>query len=179
MTIKNIPNTLSVIRLIMVPLFVALFIADFTTAAIAVFILAGATDVLDGYIARKFNCTSTLGKILDPLADKFMQLAAFVCLWYKGLIPGWMPIIYLIKEIFTVIAAFVIFRKTRFVVKSNIFGKLSTVLVFGGVFVIAIFGDIIGKTGATAICLAITLYFVFYFGAYCVNTIIKNRKKSI
>ena len=138
---KNVPNILSLIRLLMVPLFVWLFLADSVVAALVVFILAGATDVADGFIARKYNCTSTLGKILDPLADKAIQLAAFLCLWCKGYVPGWMPVIYLVKELATVIGAFIIFRKTKFVVKSNFFGKLATVLVFGAVFVIAVFGN--------------------------------------
>ena len=82
--LKNIPNTLSVIRLLLVPIFVYLFLSDFVTSALIVFILAGATDVLDGYIARKFNCTSTLGKILDPLADKMLTTAAFLVLAHHG-----------------------------------------------------------------------------------------------
>lgn len=79
--LKNVPNLLSVIRLLLVPLFVFLFMSGYVVPAVVVFVVAGATDVVDGYIARKFDCTSTLGKILDPLADKFLQLSAFVCLW--------------------------------------------------------------------------------------------------
>ena len=144
--IKNVPNILSVIRLLLVPLFVYLFLGGYVVPAVAVFVIAGATDVIDGFIARKFNCTSTLGKILDPLADKCLQLSAFVCLWIEDYILWWMPLIYFIKELATALGALFIFRKSRFVVKSNVFGKLATVFVFGAVFVIALFGKEIGRT---------------------------------
>lgn len=174
--LKDIPNTLSVMRLLLVPIFVYLFLSDFVTSALIVFILAGATDVLDGYIARKFNCTSTLGKILDPLADKMIQLSAFMCLWSKGYVPFWMPLIYFIKELCTVLGALVIFRKTKFVVKSNIFGKLATVLVFGAVFVIALFSEKLGTFGVNSICVIVALYFVFSCGVYCGEDLIKVVK---
>ena len=157
----------------MVPVFVILFLNGNITAAVIVFILAGATDVLDGYIARRFNCTSTLGKVLDPLADKLLQLSAFLCLWYRDYVPFWMPLIYFAKELATAIGALVIFRKTKFVVKSNFFGKLATVLVFGAVFVISLFSEQIGVFGVDLICILVALYFVFSCGVYCGEDLIK------
>lgn len=174
MSIKALPNALSILRLLMVPLFVSLFLKGFVPVAILVFVLAGATDVLDGYIARRFDCTSTLGRILDPLADKLLQMSAFLCLWCRDYIPGWMPLVYFAKELATAIGAFVIFRKTKFVVKSNFFGKLATVLVFGAVFVIALFSDKLGSVGVTVICAAVALYFVFSCGVYCAENL-KDR----
>lgn len=171
--IKNVPNILSVIRLLLVPLFVYLFLGGYVVPAVAVFVIAGATDVIDGFIARKFNCTSTLGKILDPLADKCLQLSAFVCLWIEDYILWWMPLIYFIKELATALGALFIFRKSRFVVKSNVFGKLATVFVFGAVFVIALFGKEIGRTGVNTICILVALYFVFSVGVYCGEELLK------
>ena len=171
--IKNVPNILSVIRLLLVPLFVYLFLGGYVVPAVAVFVIAGATDVIDGFIARKFNCTSTLGKILDPLADKCLQLSAFVCLWIEDYILWWMPLIYFIKELATALGALFIFRKSRFVVKSNVFGKLATVFVFGAVFVIALFGKEIGRTGVNTICILVALYFVFSVGLYCGEELLK------
>ena len=181
---KNVPNILSVIRLLMVPLFVWLFLEDFVIAAIVVFVLAGATDVVDGYIARKFDCTSTLGKILDPLADKFLQLSAFLCLWYRDYIPVWMPMIYFLKELATVLGALIIFRKTKFVAKSNFFGKLATVLVFGAVLIIALFSELIGKLGVNITCMLVGVYFVFSCTVYFREDLLKlikaasNKKRS-
>lgn len=171
MSIKALPNALSILRLLMVPLFVALFLKGNVPVAVVVFILAGATDVLDGYIARRFDCTSTLGRVLDPLADKLLQLSAFLCLWHRDYIPLWMPLVYFAKELATAIGALVIFRKTKFVVKSNVFGKLATVLVFGAVFVISLFHDSIGDVGVTMICVTVTLYFVFSCGMYCAENL--------
>lgn len=183
MKLKNVPNMLSVIRLLLVPVFVVLFLNGFVVPAIIVFVIAGATDVIDGFIARKFNCTSTLGKVLDPLADKFLQLSAFICLWIEDYILWWMPLIYFIKELATALGALFIFRKARFVVKSNVFGKLATVFVFGAVFVIALFGKTIGDFGVNAICVAVALYFVFSVGVYCGEELLKmlrslNKKKN-
>lgn len=183
MKIKNVPNMLSVIRLLMVPIFVWLFLSGYVVPAVVVFVAAGATDVIDGYIARKYNCTSTLGKILDPLADKFLQLSAFICLWIEDYILWWMPLIYFIKELATALGALFIFRKSKFVVKSNVFGKLATVFVFGAVFVIALFGEKIGQFGVNAICVAVALYFVFSVGVYCGEELLKmmrslNKKKT-
>ena len=171
--LKNVPNLLSVIRLLLVPLFVFLFMSGYVVPAIVVFVVAGATDVVDGYIARKFNCTSTLGKVLDPLADKFLQMSAFLCLWLEGYIAWWMPLIYFIKELATALGALFIFRKAKFVVKSNVFGKLATVFVFGAVFVISLFGNVIGEFAVNLICILVALYFVFSCGVYCGEELLK------
>lgn len=173
MKLKNVPNILSVTRLLLVPFFVYLFLNDFVVPAVIVFIIAGATDVVDGYVARTYNCTSTMGKILDPLADKCLQLSAFICLWLKDYILWWMPLIYFIKELATALGALFIFRKSKFVVKSNVFGKLATVFVFGAVVVIVLFGDAIGDFGKNAICVAVALYFVFSVGVYCGEELLK------
>lgn len=178
MKLKNVPNILSIARLLMVPIFVLLFLESFTAAAVAVFVIAGATDVLDGYIARKYSCTSTLGKILDPLADKLLQLSAFVCLWVEDYISWWMPLIYFVKELATALGALFVFRKSKAVVKSNVFGKLATVFVFGAVFVIALFGETIGNAGVTAICVLVALYFVFSCGVYCAQEVVKLVRTS-
>lgn len=87
---KFIPNILSVIRLCLVPIFVVLFFMEYPKNvwyAIFVFFLAGATDVLDGWLARRNNWISNVGKILDPLADKTMQCTALICFYIKSIIP--------------------------------------------------------------------------------------------
>ncbi len=178
MKLKYVPNTLSVIRLLVVPLFVWLFLSGNIIVAIILFVFGGATDVIDGYIARKFNCSSALGKILDPLADKALQLSAFVCLYIRDYIPLWMVIAYVAKELSTVIGALIIFKKSKFVVKSNYFGKLATVIVFAAVFVIALFKDSIGSVGVTVICVLVALYFVFSISMYFKQDLIKVLKNK-
>lgn len=158
---KDIPNILSIIRILLVPVFVYLFMTDRIVTAVIVFVVAGITDILDGYIARKYNLISNLGKILDPFADKLMQFSAFVCLYISQLVPLWMPVVYFIKEFATLIAAILVFKKGNVVVKSHVFGKLATFFVFAFVSLVALFGDRINSTVITVCCIAICLYFVF------------------
>lgn len=79
----NLPNKLSILRIVMVPLFVVMYFLAFTWSpyvALAIFILAALTDMLDGYIARKYNLVTDLGKLLDPIADKILVCAALFCI---------------------------------------------------------------------------------------------------
>ncbi|MCR5353757.1 MAG: CDP-diacylglycerol--glycerol-3-phosphate 3-phosphatidyltransferase [Clostridiales bacterium] len=176
--LKNVPNILSVIRILLVPVFVVLLLSGHNVAATIVFLAAGLTDVLDGYIARKYNCISTLGKVLDPLADKLIQASAFICLWVMNYIPWWMPVIYLIKEILTIIGASIVFTKKKSVVMSNVFGKLATVLVFGAIAVILLFKEKISPLAIMIICIAVASYFVISLGAYFIREFITRRKEK-
>ena len=82
--LKHIPNVLCVIRILLIFVFIHLAFGGRLYAALAVFLTAGATDVLDGFLARRNNWISELGKILDPLADKLMQCTVLVCLYIKS-----------------------------------------------------------------------------------------------
>lgn len=177
MRLKNIPNILSLIRLLLVPVFVLLFLGGKTTAAAIVFIISGITDVLDGYIARKYNFISNVGKVLDPLADKFTQFSAFICLYITDLVPLWMPVVYFVKELGTAIGALVVFRKGKVVVKSHVFGKLATFFVFAFVSIMIFFGDKISYTAIVAICAFMCVYFLFSCLMY-VNTEFRNGVKA-
>ena len=75
----NIPNALSILRILLTPLFAALYLRGQTGAAVAVLLLCALTDVLDGYIARRFDMVTELGKALDPVADKLIQAAMMLC----------------------------------------------------------------------------------------------------
>ena len=89
MKLKNISNILSIIRICLVFVFLALFFTDNVLLALIVFLVAGATDIIDGYLARKYNWVTALGKILDPVADKLMQCTVLICLLIGGYIPVW------------------------------------------------------------------------------------------
>ena len=182
MKLKNVPNLLSALRLMLVPVFVYLFMTDKTLAAVIVFIFSGITDVLDGYIARKYDCSSNLGKFLDPLADKLTQFAAFICLYITELVPVWMPIVYFIKEFATAVGALFVFRKGKIVVKSHVFGKLATFIVFAFVSVVILFGDRISHEAIVITCIIICLYFLFsclmYLNTELRNGIIQSNEKN-
>lgn len=132
--LKYIPNVLSVIRLLLVGVFAAVFFANIksgsTTAAIIVFAAAEATDVVDGFLARRFGWVTDAGKILDPLADKLMQCTALVCLSITRIIPLWYAAPYILKELVMLFGGLIISRKRKVVVVSNIFGKCAAVTFF-------------------------------------------------
>lgn len=101
---EKVPNILSGFRLILAPVFLVLFIQDqifWRALALVVFIIAAATDFIDGYIARRFKVESDLGVFLDPLADKFLTFSGFVCLPFldPDQFPWWAVILIVIRDI--------------------------------------------------------------------------------
>ena len=128
----NLPNALSLVRLVLVPVFLAVFLAssDNYIVAAMVYLVASATDVLDGIIARSTNQITQLGRILDPLADKLMSAAVLVCLWVRAILPWWVVAVYFLKEMVMGAGALVQFRIISDVPPSKILGKLATVLMF-------------------------------------------------
>jgi cardiolipin synthase len=128
----NIPNILTTIRFLLVPVFVYFFFSDLENSyfiSAIIFIFAGVTDVLDGYIARKCNMITKWGKLLDPLADKLMQLTVIFCLTYRGLVPLWAIYIILTKEILMVLGSILLYRD-EIVVSATWYGKAATVLFY-------------------------------------------------
>ena len=136
MKLKNIPNILSVIRIMLVGVFVFVFFNDYPNNllwALIVFLTAGLTDVIDGFLARKFNWVTNLGKILDPFADKLMQCTVLVCMLTKDLIPAWLVIPFILKEFLMLLGGLLIIKKRKVVVVSNIFGKMTVVFFYAAI----------------------------------------------
>jgi cardiolipin synthase len=131
-TMKNIPNVLTLVRLLLVPVFPILYFSSNPNAliyALIIFILAGLTDMLDGYIARKFDFVTQIGIVFDPLADKLMLLTALTCLYIDAFIPIWVLIVMYIKELFMITAGLILFfKKEKEVMPANVFGKLATLM---------------------------------------------------
>ena len=133
---KHIPNLLSVIRLLCIPFFVWLFTAGNRSAAAGVFFFASATDVLDGYLARRNNWITNVGKILDPTADKLMQFTVLLCLtldlWNNTifLVPLTVLVLFVLKELCMLIGAIIVLRTKNSVVASVWYGKFATVVIF-------------------------------------------------
>ena len=130
----NLPNMRSLLRLCMVPLYVIVYFSGMKNAhllALLVYALATFTDFLDGYLARKNNCITNLGKVLDPLGDKMLTTAVLVCLLIDGIIPGWIVLIIVAKEVLMGLGGLVIHRKAKVEIPpSNYIGKTATVLFF-------------------------------------------------
>lgn len=98
----NIPNQLTTLRVILIPVFMFFFTSDITEnniIAAVIFIIASLTDFLDGHLARKWNLVTNFGKIMDPFADKLLVLTALIYLAISGTIPGWPVIIIIGREL--------------------------------------------------------------------------------
>ena len=99
----NLPNKLTIARVIMIPFFVLFLLTGLGGAAskwiaLAIFIIASLTDLLDGHIARKYNLVTNFGKFMDPLADKLLVCAAMICLVEMGRLPAWIVIVIISRE---------------------------------------------------------------------------------
>ena len=98
----NIPNIISLIRLFLVPLIIFFLLDQNYSHALLVFIIAGLSDLLDGMLARLMNLDTVLGRYLDPIADKVLLVAVFVTLGFKTLIPSWLVITVVFREVLIV-----------------------------------------------------------------------------
>ena len=139
----NLPNKLTIFRVILVIPFVALMLNGYDLWAVAVFIIASLTDLLDGKIARKYNLITDFGKFMDPLADKLLVCAAMICLVEMGRLPAWMVIVIIGREF--IISGFrLVASDNGVVIAASYWGKFKTtfqmlmiivlILNLGGVF---------------------------------------------
>lgn len=160
----TIPNILTLVRLVLVPFFAVIYMSDLPYAglfAAIIFVVAALTDVVDGYIARKFNQISKLGRILDPLADKLLQITALACLVLKG-IMHWLPfIVFATKELLLIIGGYTMASKINDVMPSNIFGKVASACMICAIGFAMVFCDMVGlKTVRIVVNCAIALAIV-------------------
>ena len=134
---RHIPNALTIVRFILIPFIIVYIAKDKYIEAFIFLTISGLTDVLDGFIARKFNFITNFGKLVDPLADKMTQVSILVTLALKDIIPMWILVIVFIKEFAMISGASFLYGK-ELVVSSRWYGKLSTVLFY--VAIVASFG---------------------------------------
>ena len=121
----NLPNKLTIARIIAVPFFIAAYYLEWHLVAFIIFILASFTDMLDGKIARKYNLVSNFGKFMDPLADKLLVCSALICLVSLVRIPAWIVIIIVARE-FTISGFRLIAAEQGTVIAASYFGKFKT-----------------------------------------------------
>lgn len=125
----NLPNKLTMFRVILIPFFVVFMLVDITSVdkwiALAIFIIASLTDLLDGKIARKYNLVTNFGKFMDPLADKLLVCSALICLVALNKIPAWIVIIIIAREF--IISGFrLIASDNGVVIAASYWGKFKT-----------------------------------------------------
>lgn len=133
----NIPNILTVTRILLTPLFVILLIKNHFTHALIVFTLAGISDGIDGFIARYFNQRTVMGSYLDPIADKFLLSAAFITLAILTIIPAWLTVIVISRDIL-ILVGIAVFSITNIKVniKPSIVSKFTTAFQLATIFIV-------------------------------------------
>lgn len=167
---KLLPNILTGIRLLLVPIFVFVYFKiDHKTAAL-IFLAAGITDVLDGYIARKFNLESRIGALLDPLADKLLQLSVTACLVISGFPLMWILfVILLFKESVLIIGSARIYKQDNIVIPALWYGKAASLIMFIIIWLIIYMGDALHSPIKEAMSLFAAFTTIFAGIAYILN----------
>ncbi len=125
----NLPNKLTMFRVILIPFFVVFLLVDITSydkwIALAIFMIASLTDLLDGKIARKYNLVTNFGKFMDPLADKLLVCSALICLIELAKIPSWIVIVIIAREF--IISGFrLVASDNGVVIAASYWGKFKT-----------------------------------------------------
>lgn len=127
--LKHVPNALTIARFILIPFIIISLVQNNYILTFILLTISGLTDVLDGFIARKFDLITNFGKLVDPLADKSTQIAILTTLALKEIIPIWMIVILFLKEFAMIAGASFLYGK-ELVVSSKWYGKLATVLFY-------------------------------------------------
>lgn len=161
--IFTIPNLLSLLRLLLIPVILWLYCGKESYGwALTVLILSGLTDVADGFIARRWNLVSDLGKILDPIADKLTQIATLWCL-VSRFSYMWLPLLILVvKEVFTGIMSLIAVKKSGQVKGADWHGKLSTALLYAVMGLHMLWIDI--PLGISAVLVAMCVLVMLFSG---------------
>ena len=126
----NIPNILTLIRLMLVPLCAMYLYKEQFLAALIIYVVASLTDIADGYIARRFDIVTNFGKVVDPLADKLLSLSTITILSYRGRIHILVPILIFVKELLIGLGGLLLYKKKHLVKSAKWYGKATTVLLF-------------------------------------------------
>jgi len=174
----NIPNLLTVIRLLLIPVFAYQYLVQGNVVwAATILVLSGVTDVLDGYIARKYNLVTKWGVVFDPIADKLTQLTVAFCIAYKGLELMWIAFgLMLAKELVLVSGGIKLYRKADVVVPANWFGKVATMVFYLVFFTLILFENQISKVGRETMVIVALSLSIFALFSYVIN-FFKIQKK--
>ena len=175
------PNILSFFRLCLIPAIVWSYCVEQNyLLAGSVLIVSGLTDIVDGFIARKFNMVSDLGKILDPIADKLTQAAMLLCLLLRFPLLWILLVLVLVKEIFMCITGLMVIKKTGSVYGAKWHGKVATCLLYATM-ILHVFWNEITPVVSIVSTLACAVMIVISFILYSIQNIkkLKSRESSM
>lgn len=165
--ILTVPNLLSFFRILLIPVIICLYFKEQYWWAFGLLVLSGATDVVDGWIARAFHVVSDFGKAIDPVADKLTQIALLLCL--MPMKYWWMVAILITKEASIGILTLIALRRTHSVYSAGWYGKICTVVIYLSMFVLILWRDadptfvlVDAIVCSALIALAFVLYLIRY-----------------
>ncbi len=180
--IITIPNMLSFFRLALIPVIVWLYVfMDSPMWTTIVILFSSLTDIVDGFIARRFNMTSDFGKAIDPLADKLTQLSVLFCLLTRfGLIILLPIVVMIIKEVGAFVLRFIVYKKTERVDSAEWHGKVNTVLLHSIILLHVIWPDIPIEVSTVSIliCTAMMILSCVLYSIASASTLIATKKKK-
>lgn len=155
----NIPNGLTALRFLLIPVFVMTFYSTWDNhllLSMFVFLLAGATDLLDGYIARTYNLVTEMGTLVDPLADKLMLITVLLCMASQNYFPFWIAAVVILKEAVMVGGGIYLHHlKKKIVIPANGFGKAATACFYLAIILLSLTGG--SRSGQIAMYAAVIL----------------------
>ena len=167
--IFTIPNLLSLFRLLLIPIYMTIYLNateanDYIGAAV-ILAISCLTDLIDGKIARKFNMISTVGKVLDPIADKVTQFTLILCLSIKFPVLLHLVVLFVIKESFQFFAGLVTYRKGRMLTGALITGKICTTILFISLIIMILLPDI-STRAVNIITIVDSIFMIIAFADY-------------
>jgi len=177
--IFTIPNLLSMFRLILIPVYILLYLnakepTDYFLAA-AILAVSCLTDMIDGKIARQFNMITTIGKILDPLADKATQFSLILCLALKHPVLWYLVVLFVIKESFMLIAGGVRLKKGKMLKGALLSGKICTTVLFVSLIFMVLLPNL-SSFAVNTIAIVDTLFMLFAFADYALAYLRNDTK---
>ena len=179
--IFTVPNVLSLFRLVLIPVYVAIYlnaedISDYYLAA-GILAVSCLTDLIDGKIARHFNMISSIGKILDPLADKATQFTLIICLSVKYNVLLYLVALFVLKESFQLIAGGINLKKGKMLKGALISGKICTTILFVSLILMVMLPGMEQKT-VEIITIVDGVFMLVAFVEYVLTYIFMNTKKD-
>ena len=133
----NLPNKLTMLRIILIPVFMIFLLTGHWYISAVIFVVASVTDTLDGQIARRYNLVTNFGKIMDPLADKLLVFSALLCMIQLGVVPAWMVVIMLARELL-IVSLRAVAAAQGIVIAASWWGKIKTITQMAAVILLLI-----------------------------------------
>ncbi len=177
--IFTIPNMLSMFRLALIPLYISIYLnakdsADYYLAS-AILAVSCLTDLIDGQIARRFHMISTVGKVLDPFADKITQFTLVLCLAVRHKVLWGIVILLIIKELFQLIAGIIVFKQGQMLKGAQFTGKICTTVLFVSLILMVMLPEL-SPAIVNWIALIDGIFLLVAFGDYLIVYLRKDSK---